>query len=226
MSTEALQDLLRSSFESQMSNVHTAIPCVVVNVRNGLNGQMVDIQPTVNQLFQDGTTKERPPLLGIPVAFQVSKLSGFTFPIRNGDTGMAIFSMRSMDAWKAGNGRPSTPLNYAKMDKGDAIFLPGIQPPGIAVNNPSKHVLAHDTNDAVLFHNLGTGNEVELRLKLDGSVEINTTNKPVTINCSDAIINSETVQVNTNIATVDCITCDITGTTEISLTAPKVNING
>lgn len=226
MSTEALQDLLTASFESQMNNQHTSIPCVVINVRDGLNGQMVDIQPTINQKFQDGTVAERPSVLGVPVSFPVSKTSGMTFPIRKGDTGMAIFSMRSMDAWKAGNGLPSTPLNFAKMDKGDAIFIPGIQPPGIAVNNPSKHVLPHDTGDTVMFHNIG-GAECEVRLKVDGSAEITTSGMPVTINCSVATINaSESVAVVAPVCTVDCTTADITGTTSISLTAPKVNING
>lgn len=203
MTAEAIQDVLVSSFQSQMQNVHTILPCIVVGVRDGLNGQMVDIQPTINQKYQDGTVKERPPILGVPVAFQVSKKSGFTFPIEVGDTGTALFSMRNMDAWKSGNGRPSTPANFAKMDKGDAIFLPGIQPPGMAVNNPSKHILTHDTKDTVMFANLG-GIESEVRLKVDGSVEINTSNQPVVINCSEATINaSESINLNSPTMTVD-----------------------
>lgn len=206
MSSEAvaaIQSSMVSAFSSQMDNVFTNIPCIVVAVRDSLSGQMVDIQPTINQKFQDGTVREYPVLAGIPVSFQVSKKSGFTFPIEVGDTGMAIFSMRNMDGWKAGNGRPSTPSNFAKMDKSDAIFLPGIQPPGVAVNNPAKHILAHDTKDTVLFANLG-GVESEVRLKVDGSVEINTSNQPVIINCSQATINaSESINLNTPSMIVD-----------------------
>lgn len=203
MTAEAIQDVLVSSFQSQMQNVHTILPCIVVGVRDGLNGQMVDIQPTINQKYQDGTVKERPPILGVPVSFQVSKKAGFTFPIEVGDTGTALFSMRNIDAWKSGNGRPSTPANFAKMDKGDAIFLPGIQPPGMAVNNPSKHILTHDTKDTVMFANLG-GVESEVRLKVDGSIEVNTSNQPVVINCSQATINaSESINLNSPTMTVD-----------------------
>jgi len=199
----ALQDVLTSSFQSQMDMIHTVLPCIVVAVRDGLNGQMVDIQPTVNQKFQDGTVAERPVILGVPVSFQVSKKAGFTFPIEVGDTGTAMFSMRNMDGWKAGNGRPASPMNFAKMDKGDAIFLPGIQPPGVAVNNPAKHVLTHDTKDTVLFQNLG-GVECEVRLKVDGSIEINTSNQPVVINCSDATINaSNSINLNAQTMVVD-----------------------
>lgn len=207
MSSEAvaaIQSSMVSAFSSQMDNVFTNIPCIVVAVRDGLNGQMVDIQPTINQKFQDGTVKEYPTLGGIPVSFQVSKKAGFTFPIEVGDTGMAIFSMRNMDGWKSGNGRPSSPMNFAKMDKSDAIFLPGIQPPGVAVNNPAKHVLTHDTKDTVMFGNLG-GVEAEVRIKVDGSIEINTSNMPVTINCSDATVNaSGAINLNAQTMTVDC----------------------
>lgn len=199
----AIQATMVSAFDSQMDNVFTNIPCIVVAVRDGLNGQMVDIQPTINQKFQDGTVKEYPTIGGVPVSFQVSKKAGFTFPIEVGDTGMAIFSMRNMDGWKGGNGRPSSPTNFAKMDKSDAIFLPGIQPPGIAVNNPAKHVLTHDTKDVVLFGNLG-GAEAEIRIRADGSIGITTSNMPIIINGSDVTINAATsLNLNTPSLTVD-----------------------
>jgi hypothetical protein len=206
MSSEAvaaIQSTMISAFDSQMQNIYTIIPCIVVAVRDSLAGQVVDIQPTINQKMQDGTVAERPTIGNVPVSFQVSKKAGFTFPIEVGDTGTAMFSMRNMDGWKAGNGRPSSPMNFAKMDKGDAIFLPGIQPPGVAVNNPAKHVLTHDTRDTVIFANLG-GAESEVRLKVDGSVEINTSNQPVVINCSDATVNaSNSINLNAPTMTVD-----------------------
>lgn len=206
MSSEAvaaIQATMISAFDSQMDKVYTNLPCIVVAVRDGLNGQMVDIQPTINQKFQDGTVKEYPTIGGIPVSFQVSKKAGFTFPIEVGDTGMAIFSMRNMDGWKAGNGRPASPMNFAKMDKSDAIFLPGIQPPGVAVNNPAKHVLTHDTKDTVVFANLG-GAECEVRLKSDGSIGITTSNMPIIINGSDVTINAaSSLTLNTPNLTVD-----------------------
>lgn len=203
MSVDVIQDAMMSAFESQMGNVYTAMPCVVVAIRDSLQGQMVDIQPSLNQKFKDGSVQERPVILGVPVSFQVSKTAGFTFPINVGDTGTAIFSMRNMDTWKSGNGRPTSPANAAKMDKSDAIFFPGIQPPSVAVNNPSKHILTHNTQDTVIFANLG-GAESEVRLKADGSVEVNTSNKPVIINCSDATVNASTsISLNAPSMTVD-----------------------
>lgn len=198
-----IQELLGAVFDDKANNLYTSMPCIVVAVRDNLSGQMVDIQPTINQKAPDGTIAERPPILGVPVAFPVSSTAGMTFPIKAGDTGMAVFSMRDMTAWKSGNGRPATPTNFAKMDKGDAVFYPGIQPPGSAVNNPAKHVLAHNTNDTVIFANLGA-TEVEVRLKADGSIELNTSNQPVTINCSNATVNaSQSINLNGPQMTVD-----------------------
>jgi hypothetical protein len=199
----AIQDTINSAFDYKMDNIHTAIPCIVIAVRDDGNGQMVDIQPTINQKLPDGTVKERPPILGVPISFPISANGGMTYPITVGTTGMAQFSMRDMEAWKAGNGRPSTPQTQGKMSASDAVFQPGIQPPGSAINNPGKHVLTHSTADVVMFGNLG-GAEAEVRIKADGSIEINTSNHPVTINCSVANINAnEEVNITTPVMNID-----------------------
>lgn len=195
-----LQDFVMSAIESENNNKYTCIPCIVVAVRDDLNTQMVDIQPSVNQMFKDGTVKERPVIQGVPVSFQVSKTAGFTFPINVGDTGTAIFSMRSIEAWKGGNGRPAAPTNFSKMDKSDAIFIPGIQPPGNAVNNPSKHVLIHNTKDTVIFGNIG-GAEAEVRIRADGSIGITTSNMPIIVEGSDVTINAAS-SINLNSPTM------------------------
>lgn len=199
----AIQDTINSAFDYKMDNVHTSIPCIVIAVRNNGADQLVDIQPTINQKLPDGTVKERPPILGVPISFPVSSTGGMTFPIAVGTTGAAMFSMRDMEAWKAGNGRPSTPQTAGKMSASDAMFYPGIQPPGSAVNNPAKHVLTHNTADVVMFANLGAV-EAEVRIKSDGSIEINTSNQPVTINCSVANVNAnQEINLNTPLMNVD-----------------------
>lgn len=175
MSREAsLQELLNSAIENQTNNYYTSIPCVVVSVVGNLETQLVNIQPTINQLREDGTTAEQSVIMGVPVSFPVSRTAGLTFPIKAGDTGMAVFSMRSLEVWKSGNGYPSTPNNFAKMDKSDAVFYPGIQPPSLAVNNPAKRSWDHDTNDTVLVNGIGTEVEVEIRLKQNGNILIRT----------------------------------------------------
>ena len=183
-----MQDLLIAAFNSQMNNVHTALPCVVVQIQGP---DRVAIQPAINQKFKDGGTKERPVVVNVPVSFPVSKTGGMTFPVKPGDTGMAIFSMRSIEAWKNSDGYPSTPLNYAKMDKQDAMFIPGLQTSSTSSNNPAKHSWSHSIEDTVMFAGLGTGNEVEVRLQPSGNVLIRT-NQDVSVECDNASVVANT----------------------------------
>lgn len=186
-SSYSLTGILNNAFDERTNNLYTAIPCIIIAIRSDLNDMMVDIQPSINQRSEDGVVTPRTPILGVPVQFPVSKSAGFTFPLNVGDTGMAIFSMRNLDSWKSGNGYPSAPMNAAKFDKGDAIFIPGIQPPQIAVNNPAVRLWPHDTKDAVIVNNIGQTTECEVRLKANGDIQINTNNN-VEVNCDQATV--------------------------------------
>lgn len=188
-----MQDILTAAFQSQMNNVYTSIPCVVVSFSGS---SRVNIQPALNQKMKDGGVKERPVIQSVPVSFPVSKTAGFTFPIKPGDTGIAVFSMRSLEAWKSSDGYPSTPPNYAKMDKNDAMFIPGIQPEGISVNNPSRHVWDHSIEDTVMFNGLGA-NEAEVRIRPSGNILFRT-HQNISVECDNAeVIANSSASINT-----------------------------
>lgn len=198
-----LQDLLTAAFQSQMNNVYTAIPCVVVQIQGP---DRVAIQPSINQKMKDGGTKERPVIVNVPVTFPVSKSGGMTFPIKPGDTGIAVFSMRSIESWKNSDGYPSTPLNYAKMDKNDAMFIPGLQTSSNSSNNPAKHSFSHSIEDTVMFANLGTGNEVEVRLQQSGNVLIRT-NQDISVECNNAsVVANSSASITTPELSIDAQT--------------------
>lgn len=202
-----MQDLLTAAFQSQMNNVYTAIPCVVVSVAGPSS---VHIQPAINQKMKDGGVKERPVIQSVPVSFPVSKTAGFTFPIKPGDTGIAVFSMRSIAAWKNSDGYPSTPLDYSKMDKNDAMFIPGIQTQGSAVNNPGKHIWDHSIEDAVMFNGLGA-NEAEVRIKPSGDILIRT-RQNISVECDNAeVVANTSASITTPDLTIDAANCLWTG---------------
>lgn len=200
--SSSMQSVLGAAFWSEMDNMYTSIPCIVVAVRNNGNGAMVDIQPTVNQKFVDGTVSERSAILGVPVSFPMSGSAGVTFPIKVGTTGLAIFSMRSIETWKNSSGGFSVPNNRAKFDKSDAVFFPGIQPPSVNLTQPTKHTYPHSNEDTVVFNNIGTGAENEVRLKGDGTIVINTASK-VEVNAGDVEVNSSTSTINSSSVTVN-----------------------
>lgn len=185
-----LQEVLVAAFQSQMQDVYTAIPCIVVAVRNNGETAEVDIQPTIGQKFKNGKRKARSVILGVPVSFPVSSNAGVLFPIKVGTTGTAIFSMRSLETWKGGTGELHYPSDRGKYDASDAIFYPGIQPGAVSLANPAKHAWQHSPDDVVVFNNIGTGNENEFRLQPSGNVLVNT-NQDVLINCNNATLTAQ-----------------------------------
>lgn len=182
------EELLKAAFWNQMERVYTSMPAVVVQVNNSLNELRVDIQPCIDVLWPDGSTEPRATIKNIPVIFPATSTSALTMPISVGDTVACFFSMRAMEIFNEGDGKPSPPNNFAKFDKKDAYVVPGLFTKQGSINNPSNRTLTHDTKDLVLAHNIGTPNEVEVRLTPSGSV---------IINCKTAVINAtDSLEVN------------------------------
>lgn len=202
MREPSLTDTLNTHFNVRMASLYTALPCVVTNVVNGLNNLQVDVQPAINILYRDGTSEERPQILGVPVIMPGSSTTLVSFPINVGDTVMCVFSQRSMDNFKIGQGQPTVPNDYRKMSVQDAVAIPGLYPFARSLNNPGARKWPHSTSDLVMSHNVGTGTEVEIRLKANGDVVVNTE--------FNVITNSKTAQIN--------------ATESISIKAPAMSV--
>jgi phage baseplate assembly protein gpV len=193
---------------------------MIINIRN-INEQRVDVQPVVNIITPDGEYREHAPILSVPVMFPATKTSALTFEVSVGDTVLCMFSSRCIDAFKSSGGIVN-PLDLRRFDQRDAVAILGIFPFNKAINNPSAHKWSHNTTDTVLVHNLGTANEVEVRLKKDGGITINT-NKAVEVNCNTATVNAtsttlnSTLTVNGNTTVNGNITCSqtVTATTDV-----------
>lgn len=198
--TPSLNEVLAASHEYATSNMYTAIPGIVVTVKD-LGQMYVDVQPAINIRTQDGEeVSERPPILNVPLQMPLTKQGGLSYPISVGTPVFLMFSMRGLEVWKRTNGYPSTPSDTRKFDIRDCVAIPGLYPFSESPNSPSKRVNAHDVNDVVLVHNIGTGSEVEIRFKSgSGDIEITSPTK-VTISCVDAEISASG---STNIETGD-----------------------
>jgi hypothetical protein len=183
------EELLRDGFWKEMNKLHTAIPCIVVNVHDDFREQLVDVQPSINYMQKDGTATPRPVILGVPVLQQGNGRTALTMPIQAGDTVLCVFSMRAIEIWQESDGKPTDPNNRSKFHEKDAIAITGLFPRKKAVNNPAKRTLSHSTQDTVLAHNIGSANEVEIRFKPDGTMIINSPNK-VVVNAPEAEVNS------------------------------------
>ncbi len=208
MSAEyGLSEFIQDGVEFATKQMNTAIPGVVVTVRQSLHQMTVDVQPTVSFVTDDDEAVDRPVVLNVPIHFPTSKKSGMTFPVEPGDPVLLVYSMRNMDSWKRGQGAESAiPTDKRKFDRRDCVAIPGVMPFSQSPNDPAKHTHDHDSKDTVMYSNLGDGNEVEVRLKPDGNLIIHAPVK-VTVYTKDAEVNADnSTTVNTQTATVNADT--------------------
>lgn len=199
-----LNDYIQTQFQINMAEVYTAMPCIVTNVSGSFESQRVDVQPSINTLYKDGTAEEHTQILGVPVILPGSSTSLVSFPINVGDTVLCVFSQRSMDNFKIGNGQPTVPNDYRKHTDQDAIAIPGLFPFAKSVNRPAVRKYPHNPKtDLVIAHNIASGTEVMIQLKQNGNM----------------IINSEQQVI------VNCKTVEVNATESYTINTPQLNIN-
>jgi len=152
---------LHSIAAGWMVNKYTAMPAKVV--RFDFDNQCVDIIPCIN-VVDTGTNEEQERSLipAVPVVFPCSSTSAITFPIKEGDFVLAVWSMRSVDNWK--QNASATPSDFRMFDVQDAFAIPCTFP-----RNQTKTRAGQGKDDLVLVHNIG-GSQCELHLKSSGDI--------------------------------------------------------
>lgn len=189
-----------------MDDIHTCIPARIVSIRS-YEKQLIDVKPLINIITTDDKSIERATILGVPYIFPATLRAALILPVVVGDTVLLMFSMRALESFKQGNGLPDDPLNFSRFEKKDAIAIVGLFPERLAPNAASKHNNNHFYGDTVLVHGYGTEDEVEVRMSDGGKI---------TINCKDAVVNADTVEINADEMTVDVGDTTWTGNVTLS----------
>lgn len=199
-----LNEYLKSEFEYSMAEMWFACPGVVVGVSGDLSDLRVNVKPAINELYADGTNEEHLDILSVPVIMPGGANTLISFPINPGDTVMLVFSQRSMDNFKIGNGQPTQPNDARKFQAEDAVAIPGLFPFAKSANRPSIRKYPHNPRtDLVVAHNIASGTEVMIQFKQSGDMIVNT-EQGVTVNCKTGVVNA---------------------TESYTLNTPKLNIN-
>lgn len=126
-STPSFEKVLAMAIEARLFDVHTAIPGVVEAYDPGT--ESVTVRPALKRKYEEGTIVELPLIMNVPVTFPRGGKASITFPIKKGDSGLLIFSERSLDVWKA-KGGVVDPADPRKFNMTDAFFVPGGYPKG------------------------------------------------------------------------------------------------
>lgn len=207
-----LSDYIQTQFQVNIAEIYTALPCIVTNVVGGFENQRVDVQPSINTLYKDGTSEEHTQILGVPVLLPGSSSSMVSFPVNVGDTVMCVFSQRSMDNFKIGNGQPTVPNDYRKFSDQDAVAIPGLFSFSKSPNRPVIRKYPHNPKtDLVVAHNIASGTEVVIHMKQNGDLVINT-EASVIVNCKIGQMNAtESYTITTPTLNIDAATTNWTG---------------
>lgn len=238
-----LPEVLKAAVSSGLSGVYTSMPGIIVTVKGEGKDQYIDAQPSLNIMDENGTIVERPVVLNIPLQQFASTQGGLLVPVRVGDPCWLHFSMRGLDVWKRSNARPSTPTDDRRFNRNDAYATIGVMPMEMSLQDQVKHTWAHDVNDVVLLHGLGTEQETEIRLHISGGVTVNTRQgvevnaNSVTANATSATLNLQTTTWtgdisqtgNYNMVGTLTVNGNIVATGTVSgatLAAPSIMANG
>lgn len=233
MSQQAtLSKVLKTAFETGMRDVYTSMPGVIVTVRSEGSEQYVDVLPSLNIVGEDGEIIEHSTVLNVPLQQFSSMTGGMLVPVKVGDPCWLHFSMRSLDVWKRGNGRTSTPTDDRRFNLNDCYATVGIVPMQMSLQDQAKRSWTHDVNDVVLYHGLGTQEETEIRFHVAGGISINTmqsvevTSDKTTVNSNSAIVNVPQTDWAGNTTQVGNITLNGNLVVSGSISAPSIVVNG
>lgn len=122
--TKPMDEVLRLAIEGVLYNLHVALPCQVVAIRNN---SYVDVQPLLQRLYTNGDLVSLPLLQNVPVSHPRGKAYWIKLPVAVGDLGTVVFCERSLDKWKVAGGL-TNPMDSRRHDLSDGIFFPGMYP--------------------------------------------------------------------------------------------------
>jgi hypothetical protein len=120
-----LPQATRRAIDARLAEIHTAIPGRVETF-NRARAQ-VSVKPLIKRIYRDGLQISLPVISNVPVIFPRSGEASLTFPLQKGDTGLILFSERSLENWLARGGE-AEPGDPRRFDMTDGIFLPGFYP--------------------------------------------------------------------------------------------------
>ena len=121
-----LSQVLNNAIRAQLLDMHTAMPGKVLEY--DINTQSARIQPLLKRKFIVQEKEVDLPIINsVPVVFFGGANSIVHDSLVEGDTGLIVFSERSIDSWLSGDGQSVSPDDPKTHDLSDAIFFPGLK---------------------------------------------------------------------------------------------------
>ena len=138
-SVPELATLIWSAIQTQLVDVHTAIPGRVESY--DADRQVANVKPMLRRVLRseemDRITEELPVIPCVPVAWLKGGGAFVTLPLAVGDTGLLVFSEHLIDRWRA-TGEDVDPGDLRRHDLSGAVFYPGLSTAANRIQNSSS----------------------------------------------------------------------------------------
>jgi Phage protein Gp138 N-terminal domain len=171
--TLPLDEIIRQAIKAQLLDVNVALPGQVVAV---LGNQKANIQPLLQSRYAaDQSVVNIPVIQNVPIMMPLGQNYAIKLPVAVGDTGLLVFSDRSLDLWNQSNGGIIDPQDNRAHFLQDAVFIPGLV--------PFPNQTEDDTTDLVLANG-----DSDIRLLANGKVRIESKTQEL-INVLDQLLN-------------------------------------
>jgi hypothetical protein len=186
MASVELSDIvLRLMEQFVKERMYTSTLATVLNTDNFGEDQTIDVQPDINNVFDDGVILELPPILDVPVQFPSAGGGIMSFPIKKGDTVLLVFSMHSLDEWMEGKAADTgsiTPADRRMYNLNDAIAIPGVY---------TKHTnLSPNITDTELKFN-----ELSIKLEEAGDVSVSNPTHSLKLKANGDVLHSSGAKI-------------------------------
>lgn len=153
---ETLDEAIQSAVEAKLAETHTAIPGKIVSV--DFAKQTCVMQPTVKARVHkpDGTQDwvDLPQIPDVPLHFPSGGGVTLTFPVKEGDEGLIVFSGRTQDAWQQ-QGGDQQQVDLRPHDASNAFAMVGFKsnPKALSgVSSSSTQIRSDDGTQVIDIH--------------------------------------------------------------------------
>jgi len=121
--TVTLYQFVQNAIEQRLFELFTAMPGKVVSYESST--ALATIEPQIKRKYIDGDSFTLPLITHVPVMHPRTSKAHMRLPVAVGDTGLIIWSQRSIDIWLE-QGRAVDPEDSRKFNISDAAFYPGL----------------------------------------------------------------------------------------------------
>ena len=116
---------IKKAIQANLLEIHTCLPGQIEQYDH--TKQKADVKPLIKKKYVDGSVVPMPVISNVPVVWPAGGGGSITFPLKQGDGVLLVFSERSLDTWLS-KGGDAEPGSRHKFDLSDAIAIPGLHP--------------------------------------------------------------------------------------------------